>query len=331
MASILRKVRSKLLGTKLFGLCSPAAHPPSSAWPLQDAFPPPPMSHQEQSPLFAQLCIEIRLLIYEAVLGDPQRYMHIRSNIRHRRKQKKQKRPERTVAHFRCTDMESPFPTWQHKCFGEEWRVDPGRWSGVAIARTETDDKLLALLLTCRLIYSEALEVLYRSNIFHFRGGVGLPAFVESIPTLQWMAIRHIHISTAYSPFFTDDYATLKEKHPPESLPSWATICRHLEQLPALHSLKFDIAVKDHQCTYSFSLNRKKLLLSILGPLRSINAQTLEVELNAEVPDEIWELLGPVKLTTFVRERPFNDEVYKNYIVDDSERFPIEEFDGFRY
>jgi hypothetical protein len=121
--------------------------PPSAAWPLQDAFPMPIMNPQLQSPLFGKLSAELRILIYQYVLGDPERYMHICFNMRQTEFDKR----VRPVAHFRCIDMDSPFPTWQHACFGQTLKDTP-HYFPVQRVITETDDKLLALLLTCRLM-----------------------------------------------------------------------------------------------------------------------------------------------------------------------------------
>lgn len=102
------------------------------------------MHQQLQCPLFEKLSAELRLFIYEFVLGDHTRLLHICKNLDSRR----------SVAHYRCTDTDSPYPTWQHACFGEERIVVPGKYSSLhSRANTETDDNLISLLLTCRRMY----------------------------------------------------------------------------------------------------------------------------------------------------------------------------------
>jgi hypothetical protein len=121
---------------------------PTPAWPLQHECDTPEMLDQLQSPLFGRLSAELRVSIYEAVLGDPERFLHICLN----KKNKKMRR----VAHWQCTEMDSPFPTWQHYCFGGEPSLDEeGRPTGRLKFRpiTITDDQLLAILLSCRIMY----------------------------------------------------------------------------------------------------------------------------------------------------------------------------------
>lgn len=47
--------------------------------------------------------------------------------------------------------------------------------------------------------------------------------------------------------------------------------------------------------------------MSILGPLRGIRAETIEVELDSYVPEDVWRALGPVDFEVVFREREFNE------------------------
>lgn len=165
--------------------------------------------------------------------------------------------------------------------------------------------------------YSETLEILYRENIFHFRGGLGLPAFKSSIPSLQWNAIRYIHISTAYSPFY-DANLFFTGYNAPKMLPNWRNICEYLAELPNLHDLRFDILADDPNTGHLFKQNSDKILLSILQPLKRVRADTIEVELNVQVPEKIWEILKPVNLTAKYYERPFNEKVFSTLSMHDA-------------
>lgn len=99
---------------------------------------------QHQSPLFGKLSAELRILIYEAVLGDPVRPMHIVPCNDWDVVPVKQ-----LVAHQRCIDMDSAYPMWQHKCF--LWYMEDGHQT--LQNRPCSTDKLLALLLSCRRMY----------------------------------------------------------------------------------------------------------------------------------------------------------------------------------
>lgn len=159
--------------------------------------------------------------------------------------------------------------------------------------------------------FSEALPVLYHDNIFHFRGAPPLLAFHSALSPVQWHAIRHIHIST----FFNDESSCGnwdKPKHwPPESMSEWLACCIVLNQLPALRSLFLDVIV--HLPDPEFPVARRQSILhEILGPLASVAAKKIEIELNIE-PDEVWDAWGPGGEDSFeivCRKRAYNEKLY---------------------
>lgn len=55
-------------------------------------------------------------------------------------------------------------------------------------------DPLLPLLLTCRHIYSESVEVLYTSNTFHFLRPSDFLSFVDSVPRFEASLLRSIKL-----------------------------------------------------------------------------------------------------------------------------------------
>ncbi|KAF2444645.1 hypothetical protein P171DRAFT_431447 [Karstenula rhodostoma CBS 690.94] len=265
------------------------------------------MMNQVQSPLFGKLSAELRIPIYAAVLGDPERFLHICLN----KKDKKNKK-RRRLAHWRCTNLESPHPTWQHSCFGEERVLSP---SGTFVtihhrAVTTTEDQLLALLLSCRRIYSEALVILYEQNVFHFRGPITLPAFKQAIPAVQWNSIRKIHISTAYAPFYYPNNGVAGYKWL-GSLPNWDQICEDLSGLSNLQSLSFDILMLDPYFeSFPLKMGDPIAFLACLEPLKAVRAAKMVVELNMTLPGEVVNALGPVEYEVVFRDRPFN-EMYR--------------------
>ncbi|PVH95901.1 hypothetical protein DM02DRAFT_632443 [Periconia macrospinosa] len=291
----LRRFPNKLL--QVVGL-RPTLAP---AWPLQDNCHIPTILNQLQSPLFGKLSIELRISIYSDVLGDLERFLHICLN---------KKKKGRRVAHWRCTDTESPFPTWQHNCFRDLPFLKSGTYHNFPPGFTTTNDLLTALLLSCRRIYSEALAILYERNIFHFRGGITLPAFKRSIPIVQWAAIRNVHISTAYTPWlYPLRFASYK---PPKSLPNWDQICKDLGSLPNLQSLSFDILANDvYAGRGSFGLAAPRPVLPFLESLKAIKCKRMEVELNMELPGDLLHRLGPVNYKITVRERPYHGKYYR--------------------
>jgi len=96
---------------------------------------------QKQCVLFGRLSAEVRLLIYEEVLADPQRllhFLHVTYGIG---------RPYK-LGHWRCVDKDSPYVTWQHTCFGV--------WSEGDVQHIRpachTNSDLISLLLACRIM-----------------------------------------------------------------------------------------------------------------------------------------------------------------------------------
>jgi hypothetical protein len=150
------------------------------------------------------------------------------------------------------------------------------------------------------------LIILYERNIFHFRGPVTLPLFKRSIPAVQWNAIRKIHLSTTYSPFYSPNLDRAGYKAP-KTLPNWNQICDDLKSLPNLQTLVFDILSEDPYFDRGYFTGKEpETLISILKPLKAIGSSEIEVELNTEVPEEVLHFLGLVNYEIVFRERPFN-------------------------
>lgn len=144
MQSLLERLKDVRLTTRN------TSHSYSPAWPLQEEnIARPVFDPQRDCPLLQKLSLELRIIIYRLVLSNSSQFLHICLNDR----QAKRNRKRRRVAHFRCVENDSPFPTWQHMCYGEKITDHPrglSSWSPRVV--TETDDKLLSLLLTCRLM-----------------------------------------------------------------------------------------------------------------------------------------------------------------------------------
>lgn len=103
---------------------------------------PNPRISQFQLTLFSpHFPVQLRLQVYELVLGDITRLMHIipfddGSNRLGRR---------------RCGDVNIKAPTWQHRCF-ETW-VQRERSARVRQQSFRSSDRLLALCLSCRMMF----------------------------------------------------------------------------------------------------------------------------------------------------------------------------------
>lgn len=132
--------------------------PPKPVAPQRPPIPLEPRGEQAQSPLFGpHFPVELRIIIYEAVLGDPNRLMHIVPYDD----------GSRYVGRRRCRDWTAnDLPTWQHRCFGT-FIITHGH---VRARRRETmfgsGDWLLALLLSCHRMYVSKFATICDVNGF---------------------------------------------------------------------------------------------------------------------------------------------------------------------
>jgi hypothetical protein len=98
-----------------------------------------PCHAQTQSPFFAKLPAEMRLLIYEAFLVGPGHLLHILHAIPYVAELNR-------MGYKRCDDIHNQHLTWQHQCFGT--KVEDGLQ--VTRRAPNTNSNLLALLRACR-------------------------------------------------------------------------------------------------------------------------------------------------------------------------------------
>ncbi|KAF2280451.1 uncharacterized protein EI97DRAFT_123601 [Westerdykella ornata] len=260
----------------------------TACWPLLENPEKIPQIHpQDQSPLFNKLRPELRLLVYRELLVDQSVFTHIIHL---------QKGTGRIV-HRRCFENDSPYPTWQHKCY-LDWQ--PSGYSLLAILKT----------------YAEALHLLYEENTFHFKGALGLLKWASVIPEPQWTCLRRIHITSLFEGITIDvarwrqyPYPPLgKYPYPPDIQDDWKACCDRLRSLPHLRHLRFDLILRGELWWQLTPRVQATTFISVLRPLQSICADKIEVELNVEVPQSVWDVLGNVNFTVITRWRPFNDQ-----------------------
>jgi hypothetical protein len=150
---------------------------PKAQAPSRPPISTKPRNPQKECPLFSPTFpAELRLKIYEAAIGNPDRYMHVipfddQSN---------------RVGRRRCDNIhESGGPTFQHSCFGQ-WLTSDKLYSQ-RIYEFWSGDRILALVTVCHRMYVcfrvivintasnlvhsylEALDVLYAANLFSLK------------------------------------------------------------------------------------------------------------------------------------------------------------------
>ncbi|KAF2466197.1 uncharacterized protein BDR25DRAFT_306348 [Lindgomyces ingoldianus] len=150
------------------GSLSTHCHPPKTF--LSSLRPKRQALSQSQSPLFCKLPPEIRVVIFEMVLCESGRM------------------------HVTITDGADDLVAYlkSHLCTSSS--VVPQCHFGCYNVRPQSQPKLLSLLKSCRLAYSEGIDLLYSRNAFAFRDTEQFIVFANTIPLSRLNQIKHISI-----------------------------------------------------------------------------------------------------------------------------------------
>ncbi|KAJ5773073.1 hypothetical protein N7457_007969 [Penicillium paradoxum] len=153
---------------------------------------------QAQSPLFAYLPAEVRLLIWEHYFCS-----HLLHIIRPN--QRKWKRSEDLIIGILCTENHGLCPC-SHSCWGYAGR----RPAGNCVATTQHESyyhkdsewasdsrrvDFVPLLQTCRKLYSEAIDMIYQKNTFLFNHTYTIIDFSHTLLSQRVSLIRTVQLS----------------------------------------------------------------------------------------------------------------------------------------
>ncbi|EEY15057.1 predicted protein [Verticillium alfalfae VaMs.102] len=178
--------------------------------------PPLPISprfakEQDASPLYSQLPVEVRQMIWQSVFGEHHAVHIYLSRNRIRAKE--------------CTQVDlEDTSTW-----GPHYRgacSQPG-------TRSQCDH--VSFLLTCKKIYFEWIYTLYRGTLFDFsQSPRSLPLLYNRLPTTHVACISHVNLTW-------DLYRTLylESKNPGKDEVLWLRIWDALAAMEGLAWLKF--------------------------------------------------------------------------------------------
>ncbi|PTU25387.1 hypothetical protein P175DRAFT_0498507 [Aspergillus ochraceoroseus IBT 24754] len=119
------------------------------------------------------------------------------------------------------------------------------------------------ILLSCRLIYSDTVPLLYANNIFDFQDGYVLPVLANSILPSRLNLIRTVKMHTSYHTSMS------REETSPEIYRDWKRLCSVLSEMKGLENLFILI--------WTLRLYEGGKLDAILGPLANIKAKVLEI------------------------------------------------------
>lgn len=235
---------------------------------------------QSQSHLLS-LPLELREMIYKYVLGDT--VLHIVHK-------------ERKLGHLRCKAVgakECPLPyrdggPIRESCWGN---VDSGN---IMTGQVTTDGDIIPFLRTCRQIYSEAICLLYSTNLFSFAdpncirhlSATILPSRLNSIKSISidWYFYWHIYDD------FTQQMFSERFLYPPHDEATWEDMWRIIASMKGLKSLKIELSYFD-----SLNGEREAMMLAPLGKVMGLD--NFEVHLpyaGPEYPDASFRLIRPV-------------------------------------
>jgi hypothetical protein len=201
-------------------------HKPSRSWNPLNRFAKQKTRSQSGSPLFTRLPTEIRFMIWADVLGD--HFLHVAQG------------PKRLVA-IDCGENSGP-ETRSHGC----WRcttasvvmesvsyIDECRRDGYRDGHPTKPANLLSLLQTCRIIYTETMPILYKTNTFDFNHIDTLVYFQRCILPQRLDQVRFLRLEW----YFEYLHVGLAHMARHRNLTTWSEICDALASFTGLQEL----------------------------------------------------------------------------------------------
>ncbi|PYH98227.1 hypothetical protein BO71DRAFT_345547 [Aspergillus ellipticus CBS 707.79] len=166
---------------------------------------------QHQSALLARLSPELRLMIWEMVLGGMRIHIVQRTN--------------RRMGHILCPRTGSC-----EICRGghRSMKDVPGR--------------LLALSMTCKQIYCESIGMLYSLNTFEFSNTWSLTYLRPTIPGDFWDAIRAVELRWAFPGHFLPCKDTVKSIYFSAGRQQWVETCQAVTCMPGLQTFTLQLS-----------------------------------------------------------------------------------------
>lgn len=182
---------------------------------------------QRQSALLSRLPVEIRRLIWADALGG--QLLHIA------------RAPKRLLA-IPCAKQEraSGLNTRLHGCWGSTTgRVYLGTTPGFYLQPRSSHGprpaNLLPLLQTCRIVYTEAISILYEENTFDINHLDTILYLQRSVLLQRLNQIRSVSLAWDFR------YATAASP-PPYDLDTWRHVCSVLATFTGLHELTMHLS-----------------------------------------------------------------------------------------
>ncbi|KAE8351613.1 hypothetical protein BDV28DRAFT_136707 [Aspergillus coremiiformis] len=194
---------------------------------------------QAQSPLLAKLSPELRLMIWEMVLGGMRIHIVQQSN--------------RRMSHVVC-----PLTDLCDICRGDSPQPAKEKFRSIG--------NLLALPMACRQIYRESIYLLYTMNTFEFSNTWSLTYLRPTIPPDLWDAIRDVELRWAFPGHWLPSKDPVKKVYFSAGRQQWLETCKALTRMKSLQSFTL-------QLSGSWFCEPVEKIPIFLEPLRDLNLQ----------------------------------------------------------
>ncbi|KAF9888321.1 hypothetical protein FE257_008754 [Aspergillus nanangensis] len=183
--------------------------------PEEEAPPPTELVTQPQCSLLSKLSPELRLLIWELVLGEKRIHIIQQSN--------------RRMGHVVCPRNDAC-----EICQG-------GRAPSPSKCR-DNPDALLALSLTCKQIYCESIYQLYTLNVFEFSNTWSLTYLRPTIPSDLWDSIRDVELRWAFPGHWLPSKDPVKTVYFTAGRQQWIETCKALTGMKSLRAFTLQLS-----------------------------------------------------------------------------------------
>ncbi|KAF7931983.1 uncharacterized protein EAE97_009004 [Botrytis byssoidea] len=239
---------------------------------------------QSQSLLLSSLPTEIRMLIWKLCIGGDT--FHLKAvcfgpQYRHT-----------CLQHRLCDNHWNPAVPWQkhYPCLGDGPRYYGPRYYG----KDKDKFNAFSLVVTCRQICSETIDIFYSSNAFRMSTSRA-PDLPKILLSRRYNCIRvlYFEIGTAVTKAFVKD-----SKHRNETLKEWTDTWKVLADLSGLQILHVEICCWDLVWWTKLTDDQKSFFLQPIFSVTQLHEFEIYVPLDQPPPeDTIWSALPSLRLS----------------------------------
>lgn len=181
---------------------------------------------QQQSPLFATLPLEVRRLIYHHIVGGQTIHM-MPTGAR--------------VGHVKC--LREGKQKWSNGPCENCWSIIQ---KGPPFDLRSHHGGMLPLLKTCRMVYSEAIDIMYSDNDFQFIDMEHLIHWSTTFLPKRHDAIRSIQLWMFFlSPHPLYSAESIADPMPPQDEATWESLCETVGSMQGLQELRVELLPRD--------------------------------------------------------------------------------------